>query len=309
MPEITSIDTRRLQGQYDDAMQALRQFQQESARVAGERAEGLRQTIDDMLAALQSLIAQARARLEAPPVLLSTVRQQADSLRGLTEGMLATYDGDAAGAVRDNVARQLRQASQHATELTERALEMASRQAGLAQEKVATVKQRAASAADLVASQQDGVGQLLAGLAAQALERASQAGAQARDVAGTQAAGLAQTLAQQKETVAPALADLAGQARERMAQAGSQATGTLQSATGPLAETAAGTAAAVGGAMEATGRTIKSTIRNLIWITILAGLAVLLYAPRDEDRARLQGKAQEWLSFIVDLAVELRGGQ
>jgi hypothetical protein len=122
--------------------------------------------------------------------------------------------------------------------------------------------------------------------------------------------------AQARDQLAPAAADLAGQARDRASQLGSQTRETaasFQATAGNLvpavADAAGETAAVVGDAFEATGRAVRSTTTDIFWLVVLGGIAVFLYAPKDEERAKLLAEAQGWLSYIVDIVMELRGGE
>ena len=120
---------------------------------------------------------------------------------------------------------------------------------------------------------------------------------------------------QAREQLVPAAAGMAAQARDRAVQMGSQTRDTaaaLQETAGgvlPAVSGAAGeTATAVGDALDATGKAIRSTVSGLIWLTVLSGIAIFLYAPKDEERAKLLAEAQGWLSYITDIVMELRGG-
>jgi hypothetical protein len=122
--------------------------------------------------------------------------------------------------------------------------------------------------------------------------------------------------AQAREQLLPAAATLAAQARDRAVQLGGQTRDTatsLQASAGDLVPAvtgaATGTATAVGGALDATGRAVRSTVNGLVWLTVLTGIAVFLYAPKDEERAKLLAEVQEWLSYAVDIVTELRGGE
>jgi hypothetical protein len=158
----------------------------------------------------------------------------------------------------------------------------------------------------------------------QARDRLSDLGAQARDeLAPAVADFIDQTRgrvgtfgAQARDQLAPAAADLAGQARDRAAQFGSQTRDTAASIQAsvsnlvPAVSDAAGeTAAVVGDAFDATGRAVRSTTTDLFWLIVLGGIAVFLYAPKDEERARLLAEVQGWLSYVVDIVMELRGGE
>lgn len=120
---------------------------------------------------------------------------------------------------------------------------------------------------------------------------------------------------QARDQLLPAAADLAAQARDRAKQFGTQTRDTaasLQASAGDLAPVVAGaaegTAATVGGAFDATGRAVRSTVNGVFWLMVLTGIAVFLYAPKDEERANLLAEIQGWLSYAVDIFMELRGG-
>lgn len=160
-------------------------------------------------------------------------------------------------------------------------------------------------------------------LADQTRERLGDLGQQVRadlppfaaGVVGQAKEQVAQIGGQASAAVGPVAADLASQARDGAARIAEQTRDTVASvqntagAVAPaVADAATGTAVAVGGAFDATGRAVRSTVNNLFWLTVLTGIAVFLYAPRDEDRAKLMATLQEWLSFAADLVTELRGG-
>lgn len=119
---------------------------------------------------------------------------------------------------------------------------------------------------------------------------------------------------QAREQLVPAATELAAQARDRAMQVGSQTRETAaslqesaESIVPAVSEAVEETAAAVGGALDATGKAVRSTLSGLIWLTVLSGIAIFLYAPKDEERAKLLAETQGWLSYITDIVMELRG--
>jgi uncharacterized protein YjbJ (UPF0337 family) len=157
----------------------------------------------------------------------------------------------------------------------------------------------------------------------QARDRVSDLTAQAREEVLPVIAGLVdqtrgrieQLSGQARDQFIPAAADLAFQARGRAKQLGSQTRDTassLQASAGDLAPVvagaASGTAATVGSAFDTTGRAVRSAVNGVFWLTVLTGIAVFLYAPKDEERAKLLAEVQGWFSYAVDIVTELRGG-
>jgi hypothetical protein len=178
--------------------------------------------------------------------------------------------------------------------------------------------------AQTIAKQRDDLTPVIEDWAEQARERLSDLGTQAKEELAPALAGLVdqtrgrvgQLSAQAKDQLVPVAVELAAQARDRAAQFGSQTRDTasaLQSSAASVvpavSDTAGETAAAVGGAFDATGRAVRSTVTNLLWLTVLGGIAVFLYAPKDEERAKLLADLQEWASYAVDIVTELRGGE
>lgn len=255
--------------------------------------------------------AQTRARRQAAAAVESA--QTALDLARTRAGRQSAAAGQALGELREQagpaVVGLAGQGRDYAVQVGSQAWEHLAPAAGaLAQ---AAVRQRD----DLAPTVEDWAGQ--------ARDRLTDLGAQARDeVAPAVAEFIGQTRgrvgqigAQARDQLAPAAADLAGQARDRAVQLGSQTRNTaasLQASAGnlvPAVSDAAGeTAAVVGDAFDATGRAVRSTTTDLFWLVLLGGIAVFLYAPKDEERAKLLAEAQGWLSYIVDIVTELRGG-
>ena len=173
------------------------------------------------------------------------------------------------------------------------------------------------------AKQKEALAPVLEDWAEQARERLADLSAQARqevvpaltDLVDQTRSRAEQLGGQAREQFVPAATELATQARDRAVQMGSQtrdtaaalqasAEGVVPAVSGAMGETAA----AMGDAMDATGKAVRSTVSGLIWLTVLSGIAIFLYAPKDEERAKLLAEAQNWLSYITDIVLELRGG-
>ncbi|GEM_PF-5381245 len=322
MLRIPGACSREVQQKYKDAGRALRRLRDQSLATGSEGADALSGALDWAQRSVSALAvvgrvgtAQALARTSAP-------RDQAADWTRRAGDSFAQLDGETAGALRDAAAAQSRQFAETAAQAAGQLSQSIGQQASAAKETVGAaigeakeaLGPRVGAMSQTVAKQAEQMAPRLADLVSQSVERATQAGAQATGALAPRLASIAGGVAEQRDALAPVVAGLATQALERASQAGSQAAeaaGSWQqaaAAAGPtVAETAGGTALAVGNAFDATGRAVRSTVNNIFWIGVLGAIAVLLYAPKDEQRAKLMAGTQEWMSYLADIVMELRG--
>jgi len=177
-------------------------------------------------------------------------------------------------------------------------------------------RERAADLADRARDQAADLSDRAGDVADRASDRAGDLSKQAKEwlvPAAATLAAKAATVASKTDELLAHREELAEEARSRVGDLGSQAresVSAVQVSAGPAIQRAAGdTTDAIGGAFDATGRAVRSTVNNIFWIILFGGLAVLLYAPKDEEREKLFAEAREWVTYAIDLFMELRGGK
>lgn len=295
---------RRVAEGVSGTSQQARDTMVRQAGLAADAAQVVFNTAKEQAALRAAEVAQnvARLREDAAPVL--------GGLAGQTRGYAVQMGGQAKGrvgpqasAVMQTVVRQRDDLAPRMAGWTEQARERLAGLSNQAREEIAPA---------------------VTEFVGQARERAEQFAGQAKEQLGPTAMEFGtqtreraeQLVGQVKEQLGPTAADFGAQARDRLAQIGSQGRDTatsLQAAAGgvvpAVTDAATETAAVLGDAMDATGRAVRSTVSNLVWLTVLTGIAVFLYAPKDEERAKLLTEVQEWFAYVVDIVMELRGGE
>lgn len=313
---------RDIQQKYQDASRALRRLRDERMVTGAEGAEALRGALDWAERSVSALATVGRASAAQALTRTGEPRDAVAAWSTRLSDQARQAGSGTAAELRDAAVSQSRMLAEGVTQAAGQIGQSLGQQASAAKETFGAaigeakeaVGPRVGAISQTVAQQKEMLAPRLADLVSQSVERVTQAGGQAREALTPRVASVAGSIAEQREALGPVVAGLATQALERASQAGSQAAETAGSwqqaatAVGPtVAETAGGAALAVGSAFGATGKAVRSVVNNVFWIGVLGGIAILLYAPKDEERAKLMSEAQEWMSYLADIVMELRG--
>jgi hypothetical protein len=333
MAKTTVVDREDLEEQAEDAQPALAARRAAVADAAQDTVSQARPAWEQLQAAIGSLTEAALhgarevfARSGAADAAGQVDGATADQLREAAQAGVqrakerlgpraqdvAAKMGEQAERWQPKAADLQRQARERAADLTGQARERTAEIADRARDQASDLSERAAELAERASERAGDLGKQAKGwlipAAALLAEKAATAASKKDELAEKAA-----TVASRKDELAAHRDDLADQARDLAADLGGQAlekVSAIQEQAGPAVQHAASeTAAAIGDAFDATGRAVRSTINNIFWIIVLGGLAVLLYAPKDEEREKLFAEVREWVTYAIDLISELRGGK